>query len=847
LTWTGERYLPWLEEAAIGYEHIHRYAHATSFVRNKRVLDLACGEGYGSHLLSKTAQSVLGIDIDDDSIKHARNTYIAPTLEFRVGSITDIPIAGGGLFDVAVCFEALEHVTDHHRLLGEVKRLLTSDGLFIVSTPNKILYSDEPQFTNAFHVHELYFDEFKELLTAYFTNVTFLGQRIYCNSNIWPLPAPQDAPAREYVVEKHTDGFALVDTDKKNPLYFIALASDAGADIDANSSALVDVSNALLDQKDSQIAAHVTEQERLGGEIRQLSAEAHRHRTALAEGHWAAAKLQGEKDILERDLQKQRTQIDALIKEQAAELSDKDQHIEALEAIIRQRDAALSHIHASHGWKALTMYYQLRDKLLPAGTQRTKIAKSFWKLLGSTRYVDPPVAHAAVHTPGAVHTPVVDQGGTTESATTPSSDPILIKPRVDEDAVLMQELTVSVVIPTKNAGEDFRRLLATLRNQRGFRQIEIIVVDSGSTDTTVELADEFGCTVINIRPEDFSHSYARNLGASHASGEYLLFTVQDALPPSDAWLYELFSVIKTNAVVAVSCAEFPWESADLFYRAISWNHYRFLEVDKDDRIMRYAGRNDHLTLRKNGQLSDLACLISKEVFTRYQYQTDYGEDLDLGLRLIKDGYDIAFLGSTRIIHSHNRPAYYYLKRGYVENMFLPRIFSDYPTLEYTLERVIPDVHLTHSLTHSLVADSPWGLNFPCKTSDFSRRLLERFHAASTAGPLLQAHVADDDLADVALNDFLGRLVKDHPVAPSGPEPGDGGLIDAVRHFTEMILAYMEDAYELVDAHIAEEFRACLSKMFAYQCGARLSLCNLWNDERDRPQLERIHRELSKGV
>ena len=62
---TGERYLPWLEEASIGYEHLHRYAYATQFVKNKRVLDLASGEGYGSYLLAKTAKSVTGIDIDE--------------------------------------------------------------------------------------------------------------------------------------------------------------------------------------------------------------------------------------------------------------------------------------------------------------------------------------------------------------------------------------------------------------------------------------------------------------------------------------------------------------------------------------------------------------------------------------------------------------------------------------------------------------------------------------------------------------------------------------------------------------------------------------------------------------
>ena len=199
LEWTGERYLPWLEEASIGYEHLHRYAYATQFVQNKRVLDLACGEGYGSYLLAKTAKSVVGIDIDNNTIKHARNKYIKQNLEFKVGSITEVPIDGESLFDVAVCFEALEHIEDHQKLLSEVKRLLTPDGVFIVSTPNKTVYSDEPQFNNPFHVHELYFDEFRELFEKYFKNVKFLGQRIYCNSNIWPVFAGEDTKVVEYV------------------------------------------------------------------------------------------------------------------------------------------------------------------------------------------------------------------------------------------------------------------------------------------------------------------------------------------------------------------------------------------------------------------------------------------------------------------------------------------------------------------------------------------------------------------------------------------------------------------------------------------------------------------------
>jgi hypothetical protein len=157
--------------------------------------------------------------------------------------------------------------------------------------------------------------------------------------------------------------------------------------------------------------------------------------------------------------------------------------------------------------------------------------------------------------------------------------------------------------------------------------------------------------------------------------------------------------------------------------------------------------------------------------------------LDLGLRLIKDGYEIAFLGSTRIIHSHNRPAYYYLKRGYVENVFLPRIFLDYPTVGNSLERVIPDMLFTHQVIKSMVEERTWDLQFPCKTDEFSNRIIERFQAASKAPSLISTPMVDGDLLDIEFQDFLGRLVKDCPVASSDARPGDGDLSEAVWNFT----------------------------------------------------------------
>ena len=292
---TGERYLPWLEDASINYEHLHRYAYAAEFVQNKRVLDLACGEGYGSYLLARRAAAVVGIDIDKQTVKHARNKYLKSNLDFKVGSITDIPIEGNNVFDVVVCFEAIEHVEEHESLLKGVKRLLTPAGLFIVSTPNKRTYSDETQLSNPFHLHELYFDELKELLGSHFKWVNVLGQRIYCNSNIWPLFSPSGRIA-EYVIEKGTDEFNFVANEKRVPTYFIALASDVEETISSVGSLLVDHSNQLLRERDLALNRVVTDRDALEATVKTQV-------DTLEEKSRNCVQLQGQLDTAHREPQ----------------------------------------------------------------------------------------------------------------------------------------------------------------------------------------------------------------------------------------------------------------------------------------------------------------------------------------------------------------------------------------------------------------------------------------------------------------------------------------------------------------------------------------------------------------
>ena len=222
LQWIGDRYIPdiSLEEigAEIHYEHIHRYLFAALFVKNRVVLDLGCGVGYGSYILSRCAKRVVGFDMDEKAIKRAESKYIRNNLEFITGSVTKIPINGSEIFDVAICFE---HISEQERMIEEIKRVLKKDGIFIVSTPNKKL----------FHKKELYFDEFYKLLKKYFKYVYLFGQRAYPSSQIWNLMEENGKNSEIIVDRSDKTGFVQTDYDKKEPMYFIAVASDTAVDI----------------------------------------------------------------------------------------------------------------------------------------------------------------------------------------------------------------------------------------------------------------------------------------------------------------------------------------------------------------------------------------------------------------------------------------------------------------------------------------------------------------------------------------------------------------------------------------------------------------------------------------
>jgi SAM-dependent methyltransferase len=218
LEFTGERFTPECERE-IRYEHYHRYAFASRLSRGARVLDAACGEGYGAALLASVAGSVVGVDISATTIRHAEARYgHLSGLEFEVADCTRLPFADGS-FDRVVSFETLEHLEAQDALLAEFRRVLDPGGFVVLSSPDKAVYSDQQGFENAFHVRELYREELEALVAKHFPAYHVLGQKLLFHSAIWP----QGDSAKACLQTLDDDGRLESGTIRHAPMYFIVI------------------------------------------------------------------------------------------------------------------------------------------------------------------------------------------------------------------------------------------------------------------------------------------------------------------------------------------------------------------------------------------------------------------------------------------------------------------------------------------------------------------------------------------------------------------------------------------------------------------------------------------------
>jgi ubiquinone/menaquinone biosynthesis C-methylase UbiE len=310
LTFTGERFLPACA-GEIAYEHWHRYAFARRYAEGRRVLDAACGEGYGTALLGTKAAEAVGVDIDAGSIRHAQSTYGSATIRFVEGSCTALPFPDAS-FDAVVSFETIEHLdaADQPPMLAEFARVLKPAGLLIISSPNKRLYSDARDYVNEFHRHELYRDGLAELLARAFPAQRWFHQHVAPWSAIWSEDTGEDVEAW------------LGDAGRVSPyvppegMYFIVVAARTSAALPAAA-----VRGSLFTD------AEETEQKRA-----QANASEVLRQDALLKDRDAA-------------LDRQTAHVhhlEALIAERERVIADKDGQLAALEAARQQREQLIA-------------------------------------------------------------------------------------------------------------------------------------------------------------------------------------------------------------------------------------------------------------------------------------------------------------------------------------------------------------------------------------------------------------------------------------------------------------------------------------------------------------------------
>jgi rhamnosyltransferase len=281
------------------------------------------------------------------------------------------------------------------------------------------------------------------------------------------------------------------------------------------------------------------------------------------------------------------------------------------------------------------------------------------------------------------------------------------------------DVRVSVVIPTWNGGARFAEVLRALRRQTGVGEVEIVVVDSSSTDETREAARGAGARVVEIRKEDFNHGHTRNHGIRESRGQLVGLLTQDALPLGDGFLHALAARLEEDPLAAgVYGRQVPRPGAHplLRHRLERW------AAGRDEPVVQSlpAGAAfERLEARERFRLSsfdNVASMVRRAAWDALPFaRRDFGEDVEWASRAVRAGWRVVFEPTAVVEHSHDRSLYDEFRRIYCDHQNLHELFD---------LRTVPDLAAVRRAV-------PWGLAtyVPILERSGRRGLSARAHAA----------------------------------------------------------------------------------------------------------------------
>ncbi len=674
MKFTGERFIP-TEQGKIRLEHYHRYAVVIDIVKEKDVLDVACGEGYGSSFMATVARSVVGVDISDEAIQHALATYTKPNLTFCQGSATALAFADAS-YDVVVSFETIEHLAEQAEMLSELRRVLRPDGLLVISSPNRPVYSEESGEHNEFHVKELDFKEFDKLLKTQFSAIHYFGQRILMGSVIQPLKGGQGS-FRAW----HDDGSDLKPNagHLAEPVYFVAICGKHQIDLPN-----IEMSVVYPDKLD--LVKHYvgfakwaqtldqTVAER-NGQIDNLTQTLAERNGQIDNLTQTLAERNGQIDNLTQTLAERNGQIDNLTQTlaerngQIDNLSDetvrRGEWALRLDAELKEERSRFLAITRSTSWQITLPIRETRRWLTKPKQQTTRYikegarwAKRFYQSLPLSYQTK--AAHrntVAKYFPNMLLAsgsdtstiPVLALPVETQAVKKEIFNPIDFAKTIDIPA--SQNPLVSIIIPVYGQIDYTLHCLSSIKDNLPQSAFEIIVINDCSLDDSAQtLSYVKGIRLLhNKQNQGFIRSC--NAGANAAIGEYLCFLNNDTQVTSD-WLDALtltFQQLPGTGLVG-SKLIYPdgrlQEAGGIIWQdGSAWNFGRF--QDSQQPIYNYAREVDYC--------SGASIMMPKSLFSELggfdeHYLPAYCEDSDLALRIRDKGYRVIYQPMSTVIH-----------------------------------------------------------------------------------------------------------------------------------------------------------------------------------------------------
>jgi glycosyltransferase involved in cell wall biosynthesis len=599
------------------------------------------------------------------------------------------------------------------------------------------------------------------------------------------------------------------------------------------------------------LAQKETEVDRLAQTASQLQVAIQSQQQVLGEKEHQRAQLRAEREGLAQEVahlqsavrsrRETLTQLQSTLRSQQETLAQKEKEVtqlvaarerhgresSQLRAAVQTREQYIWAIEDSLAWILVVKYRRLRDKLYPDGTRRRKMYNS---VRDTCKRIARERASAAqphesdtfwsLQNGQSISLPDELQQSAPQTSTARS---ILARP---EKLILAK---LSVVIPTKNGmSEGFESTLRAISKQIGIAETEIIVVDSGSSDGTVETAKSYGAKVFSIPPEEFNHGATRNYAADQTTGELLLFTVQDAIPATEDLFYEMAKALLAEPKLAgVSVRQVPKSDADIYACWEMWNHYRFL-FGAPPPILRSPDEIDRLSsrqLRRLAGLDNVCSMVRRRLWEKGRFKpTPFGEDLEFGLSCVRQGYSIGLLPHRGVIHSHTRSPFYTMSRHYVDMLVLLKLFGD--------SRPSWVEAFNHDQLFSCVKSTYLPINEFADRLDnsFARNpalVLEEL-LSFVAGGRETVQKPYDHGGEPTLNKFFGRLdtvfEEDYPAINPCKLAFEGTI--------SSILQFLADRYPVL---VTAEMIAVVYKAFAGVAGSILGEYCFWQSQRGMKQ------------